>query len=105
MLKIQRATNGQVVFTLSGRIEAEDVVELQRLLSLERPGDHLALDLRDVTILDREAVKFLAGCEANDIELEDCPPYIRQWIERESDAGSQPKKKSAPRRSARRPGN
>jgi anti-anti-sigma regulatory factor len=64
MLKIQRSANGQVVFTLSGRIETEDVKELQQLLALETAGQQLVLDLRDVTLVNEGAVKFLAGCEA-----------------------------------------
>jgi hypothetical protein len=84
MLKIRRSANGKIVFTLSGRIEIEDVAELQRLLALESPDRNLALDLADVTLVDREAVKFLAHCEADSIELENCPPYIREWIQRET---------------------
>ena len=60
MLKIKRSANGKIVFTLSGRIEIEDVAELQRLLALELSDHNLALDLADVTLVDREAVKFLA---------------------------------------------
>jgi len=82
MLKIQRSANGRVVFTLSGRIEAEDVKELRQLLALETAGQQLVLDLRDVTLVNQDAVKFLAGCEADGIKLENCPAYIRVWIER-----------------------
>jgi hypothetical protein len=84
MLKIQRKANGRVLFTLSGRIEAEDIDELRRLLKLEDASRRIALDLRDVTLVDRDGVKFLDVCEANDIELENCPAYIREWIGRES---------------------
>ena len=84
MLKIKRSTNGKIVFTLSGRIEPEDVGELQRLLDLELSASDLALDLKDVTLVDREAVKFLADCEGDSIELENCPPYIREWIQQEN---------------------
>jgi hypothetical protein len=82
MLKIQRSANGRVVFTLSGRIEAEDVKELGQLLALETAEQHLVLDLRDVTLVNQGAVEFLAGCEADSIKLENCPAYIREWIER-----------------------
>jgi hypothetical protein len=81
MLKIQRSTNGQVVFTLSGRLEAEDVKELQQVLALEMKGRKIVLDLRDVTLVNENAVNFLARCEADNIVLENCPAYIRQWIE------------------------
>jgi hypothetical protein len=84
MLKIQRKANGRVIFTLSGRIQAEDIDELRRLLELEGVGSHTALDLKDVTLVDRDAVKFLAACEADSIKLENCPAYVREWIRRES---------------------
>jgi anti-anti-sigma regulatory factor len=82
MLKIQRSANGRVVFTLSGRIEAEDVKGLRQLLTLETAGQHLVLDLRDVTLVNQDAVRFLASCETDSIKLENCPAYIREWIQR-----------------------
>ena len=82
MLKIQRTSNDRIVFTLSGRIEGEAVKELQELLALETAGQHLVLDLRDVTLVNEGAVKFLASCEVDSIKLENCPAYIREWIER-----------------------
>lgn len=87
MLKIERSGNGRVVFTLSGRIEMEDVAELQRLFALEEFERHLVLDLKDVTLVDRDAVKFLARCEADSIKLENCPAYIREWLVSERNAG------------------
>ena len=104
MLKIQRSSNGKVVLTLSGRIQAEDVTELQRLLGLEPVGRHLVLDLEDVTLADRDAVTFLLRCEQNGIRLEHWPPYIREWIEREkgtrkSGRGPKDRKRSARRHS------
>jgi hypothetical protein len=83
MLRIQRPSNDRVVFSLSGRIEIDDVAGLQRLLSLEAVGQEVALDLRDVTLVDRETVEFLARCEVERIELENCPAYIREWIDAE----------------------
>jgi anti-anti-sigma regulatory factor len=81
MLRIQRLSNGRVVFKLSGRIEAEDVKELRELLALEIAGRQLVLDLTDVTLVNQDAVEFLASCEADSTMLENCPAYIRQWIE------------------------
>lgn len=86
MLKIQRTANDRIVFKLSGRIEAGDPAELKRLFELETEGSRLVLDLKDVTLVDREAVKFLALCETESIALQNCPAYIREWIERESGA-------------------
>jgi hypothetical protein len=83
MLKIQRSSNAEVVFTLIGRIENDDIPELQRIFSLEEAGRSIALDLEDVTLIDRDAVKFLARCEADSIRLENCPAFIREWIGQE----------------------
>jgi anti-anti-sigma regulatory factor len=80
VLKIQKSANGKVVFTLCGRIEEQDVAELQRILALEKANRHLVLDLKNVTIVDRDAVKYLSRCEAKGIQLANCPPYIREWI-------------------------
>jgi hypothetical protein len=82
MLKIQRSANGRVVFTLSGRLEAEDVKELRELLAMETTDQQLVLDLTDVTLVNQDAVEFLARCEADSIMLKHCPAYIREWIER-----------------------
>ena len=84
MLRIQKSARDKVVFTLSGRIEAEYLDELQRVCSLEAVDRFLVLDLKDVTLVARDAVKYLARCEANGVQLDNCPAYIREWIDRES---------------------
>jgi hypothetical protein len=84
MLRIQRKANGKVIFILSGRIEAEDIDELRGLFELEDTSLKIALDLRDVTLVDRDGVRFLGVCELKGIQLENCPAYIREWIGRES---------------------
>jgi len=81
MLRIERAGNGQVLFRLSGRMEAEDVKEFQRLLALEVSGQQLMFDLEDVTLVNQDAVEFLARCEASGIRLKKCPRHIRRWID------------------------
>ncbi len=83
MLRIERSANGQVVFTLSGRMQTEDIGQFQQLLVVETPGQQLILNLRDVTLVNQDAVTFLAHCEANGIKLENCPLHIRNWIDQE----------------------
>jgi hypothetical protein len=83
MLKIERATNGAfVIFTLSGQIEEEQVAELHTLCEPGAEGHKLVLDLHEVRLVDREAVRFLARCEAQGATLVRCPTYIREWITR-----------------------
>ena len=83
MLKIQRIPNSHVVFTLSGRMDAENVAELKELIESEVRGRRIVLELSDLTLVDRDAVRFLERCETDSIKLENCPAYIREWIERE----------------------
>ena len=51
---------------------------LRDVLQLEAGA--LAIDLKNVSLVDREAVQFLALTEYNGTELRNCPPYIREWI-------------------------
>ncbi len=80
MLKITRAVNGEVVIKLSGRMGAENIGELETLISAEASGRSIVLDLKDLTLVDQDAVSFLRRCEADSIELKNCPAYIREWI-------------------------
>ena len=83
MLKITRAANGAVVFKLSGRLGAENIGELEKLVSAEASGRRIVLDLKDLRLVDQDVVSFLRRCEANSIQLKNCPAYIREWITRE----------------------
>jgi predicted metal-binding protein len=81
-LRIERSVReGIMVFTLSGRMKAEEVVELKALFATDYRS--IVLDLRDVRLADRDAVKFLRDCEADGMKLENCPEYVREWMERE----------------------
>jgi hypothetical protein len=80
MLRITREANGEVVFKLSGRMGAENIGELETLISAETSGRPIILDLKDLKLVDQDAVNFLRRCEADNITLKSCPAYIREWI-------------------------
>jgi hypothetical protein len=83
-LRIERSARQRfTVFTLSGRIEAEHVGELKELF--DRDSRNTILDLRDLRLVDRDAVRFLRSCEAEGMKLENCPAYVREWMDRERD--------------------
>jgi hypothetical protein len=65
---------------LSGRLAGEYLVEFQRVIKDEADHDALVIDLKQVTLVDREAVTFLARCEARGATLDGCPVYVREWI-------------------------
>jgi hypothetical protein len=80
MLRITRSTNGEVLFKLSGRMGTENVSELEILVTKEADGRRIVLDLKDLTLVDQDAVSFLQRCEGDRIQLKNCPAYIREWI-------------------------
>jgi anti-anti-sigma regulatory factor len=85
MLRIQREANGQVILKISGRLERENLSELEKLIESEGADRGIVLVLRELTLVDQDAVRFLRQAESNGIRLQDCSPYIREWIARQRD--------------------
>ncbi len=73
------------VFVLSGLLDTEHAARLQELLATAAAG-RIVLDLRDVTLVDRAAVRFLAQVELAGTELVNCPEYVRRWIAAENES-------------------
>ncbi len=84
MLKISKRQieEDTVEFALSGRLQFKHTNELRSLIRNEQ--HKVVLDLREVNLLDREAVEFLVACESEGLSLRNCSPYIREWITREA---------------------
>ena len=81
MLKILRsAKNVSVMFTVIGQVEGKHLAELKRVIGSEERDHNLVLNLKDVTQVDQLAIRFLTRCEAEDVTLENCPAYVREWI-------------------------
>jgi anti-anti-sigma regulatory factor len=86
-LRIQKSIeNEQVILHLAGRIRGDQVGELRTLLGSEAPGINLALDLREVKLVDRDAIRFLAQRQAEGTSLLNCSAFIREWILQEGSA-------------------
>jgi hypothetical protein len=84
--RIETVARGRfTVFLLSGRIETPAIAEIRRLFELQTNYSDIVLDLKDVGVIDREVMRFFARCEADGVKLENCAPYIREWMEREKD--------------------
>jgi anti-anti-sigma regulatory factor len=82
MLRIHRKADGDVVFTLSGRIDKETVAELETVIGAEAKDRRIVLDLKDMTLTGQDGITFLARCEAAGIVPVNCDPYVREWITR-----------------------
>lgn len=86
-LRIQKSIEKErVIFHLAGRIRSDQVAALRTLLRSEVPGNNLALDLKEVKLVDRDAIRFLAQSQGDGTTLINCPAFIRQWILQERTA-------------------
>jgi hypothetical protein len=84
--RIETEARGRLtVFILIGRLATPAIAELRRLFETQTDHRNIALDLKDVRLVDREAMRFLMSCEAGGVTLEHCTPYIREWMDRETD--------------------
>jgi hypothetical protein len=83
--RIDRLVTGDnlVILRISGRITGAELSLLQDLLGQEKGC--VAVDLKEVSLIDREVVKLLSLSEADGIELRNCPAYIREWMTRETE--------------------
>jgi hypothetical protein len=88
-LKIETHFDGnKLTIRLTGRMKEECLEDLKALLDNANPG--AVLNLGDVSLVGAEVVRFLANCEKAGIELVDCSPYIRDWINRELNKTKEP---------------
>jgi len=60
-------------------MDLEHVDRLQELLANETVN-RVTLDLKEITLVDRVAVQFLADMEAAGVRIVNCPRYVRSWI-------------------------
>jgi len=81
--KIERFASGEnvVVLRVCGRIQGKHVNTIKDLILGETNA--VALDLTEVTLVDRDVVNFLAVCERTGIELRNCPAFLREWVVKE----------------------
>ena len=80
-LRIERSLRERSTVRLIGRMQAEQLTELE--CCIDAPDFKPVLDLEEVTLVDIEVVRFLIRCENGGIELLHCSPYIREWMDRE----------------------
>ena len=79
--RIDRVSTEQgLVLYISGQLTAEDLEVVRTALD---PRLVVAVELAEVELVNRDAVKLLAQAEAEGIELRSCPAYIREWVTKE----------------------
>jgi len=85
MLKITKeAENTQCRVSLHGHFTGEYIPEVEKALSQNgcKRGQR-ALDLKNVTFVDRAAMEFLCKAKSNEIRIENTPSYVTRWMEQE----------------------
>ena len=83
-LKIERSEqSGFTVFLLSGRLDTEHIPEIEKLFGAHADYGKIIMDLSELRLADREAIRFLSRCEKAGLKVENCPAYIREWMQRE----------------------
>ena len=93
MLKItQDAQIPEIVrVSLCGRFTSEYVPEVEKaLVQTGNKSKKCALDLMNVTFVDRPAMKFLRAAQSRKIKLENLPSYVKRWIQQEAGNGASP---------------
>ena len=81
--RIERLVGGEnaIVLRVCGRVQIECVNTLKELIEAENV--EIVLDLTEVTLADGDAATFLAACELKNIELRNCPAFLRGWVAKE----------------------
>lgn len=80
--RVDRSIEGELaILRVSGRLTAESPEILRA--AVEQESGAVVIDLRDVGLIDRKAVRYLAAIEAHGGALRNCPAFIREWVNRE----------------------
>ena len=98
MLKITtiREDEKSLKVCLCGQFTGEYVPELQKALYPENiDTENVALDLSNVTFVDREAMVFLCGAKSKNVAIQNIPSYVTRWIEQEGRCGSSSRPKNS----------
>jgi glutathione synthase/RimK-type ligase-like ATP-grasp enzyme len=87
-LKIEvKSDRGTATIRLIGHFHSEHVGELTT--QVRGNGPLIVLDLREITLVDVEVVRFLEGCKAAGVTIVNSPQYIREWMDREREFHSE----------------
>jgi len=68
----------EIRICLSGQLRSEHLDQLKS--ELERGGPTVALDLKELDLVDIEGIRFLNACESAGVSILNCSPYIREWM-------------------------
>ena len=81
-LKIERSSeNGNTRLRLAGELRSGDI-EMVRT-EIEKTSPRLVLDVAEIGVVDIDGVRWLNACQTTGVKVENCAPYIREWMRQE----------------------
>ena len=81
-MKIEKdSRDGRTTVRLIGHFQSEHIEELRR--QIDEKGSETILDLKEITLVDSDVVRFLVCCKAKGVKIVRCARYIRQWMAQE----------------------
>jgi hypothetical protein len=87
-LKIEKSSqDGKTTIRLIGNFQSEHIAELKK--QVQDNGPQFVLDLKEVTVVDREVVRYLGESRACGAKFLHCPRYIKEWMARERKGGGE----------------
>jgi ABC-type transporter Mla MlaB component len=73
-----------VTLLLDGNFSEDALPALRQSISAARRAHQMIyIDLSEVTLVDRKAVRYFTRQAARDVKLVNCPVYLRPWIPHE----------------------
>jgi anti-anti-sigma regulatory factor len=70
-----------VTLLLNGKFDEDAIHDLESsILEARGAHQHVYIDLSEVTLVDRKAVQYLSEQANRNIQLVNCPIYLRGWI-------------------------
>jgi hypothetical protein len=85
-LKIERiCEKGGTRFYLSGELRSAHLDDVRAEIATVAP--QVILDLEEVNLVDIDGVRWLNACQRQGVQVENCAPYIREWMYQEKLGG------------------
>ena len=75
-----------VTLLLNGKLSEDALRDLEHSIVQARIAhQRIYIDLSEVTLVDRKAVRYFSKQTRDDVKLVNCPIYLRHWIGQVSD--------------------
>jgi hypothetical protein len=85
--KIERiARANRLTIKLIGQLDVDCLAELEAQIAAG--VGRIELEMKEVTLVDIDVVRFLVKCEARGIQVRGRSAYINDWMRREWDSGT-----------------